>query len=67
MCETICEIDDQSKFSAWNREFKAVPLGHLEGWDGEVVGRGFRKGNTCTPVADSCQCVAKTTTILQNN
>ena len=23
------------------------------------VGRGFRMGNTCTPVADSCQCMAK--------
>ena len=28
------------------------------------VGEGFRKGNTCKPMADSCQCVAKTTTIL---
>ena len=23
------------------------------------VGGGFRMGNTCTPVADSCQCMAK--------
>ena len=30
-----------------------------EGWDGEGGGRGFRMGNTCTPVADSCQCMAK--------
>jgi len=22
-------------------------------------GRGFRMGNTCTPMADSCQCMAK--------
>ena len=29
-----------------------------EGWDGEVE-VGFRKGNTCTPVADSCQYMAK--------
>ena len=35
-----------------------------EGWDGEGYGRGFRMGNTCTPMADSCQCMAKTTTIL---
>ena len=28
-----------------------------EGWGGE--GGGFRMGNTCTPVADSCQCMAK--------
>ena len=25
-----------------------------EGWSGEEVGGGFRMGNTCTPVADSC-------------
>ena len=25
-----------------------------EGWYGEGSGRGFRMGNTCTPVADSC-------------
>ena len=26
---------------------------------GRVVGRGFRIGNTCTPVVDSCSCMAK--------
>ena len=31
---------------------------------GREVGGGFRMGNTCTPMADSCQCKAKTTTIL---
>ena len=35
-----------------------------EGWGGEGGGKGFRMGDTCTPVADSCQCMAKTTTIL---
>ena len=30
-----------------------------EGWDGERGGRGFRMGNTCTLVVDSCQCMAK--------
>ena len=30
-----------------------------EGWDGEGGGKGFRMGNTCTPMADSCQCMAK--------
>ena len=29
------------------------------GWGG-----GFGIGDTCTPMADSCQCMAKTTTIL---
>jgi len=48
-----------------------------EGWDGQgggwmtlrdgmgrEGGGGFRMGNTCTPMADSCQCMAKSTTIL---
>ena len=26
---------------------------------GREMGGGFRMGNTCTPVADSCQCMAK--------
>ena len=30
----------------------------------EVGGAGFRMGDTCTPMADSCQCMAETTTIL---
>ena len=30
-----------------------------EGWDGREAGGGFRMGNTCTPMADSCQCMAK--------
>ena len=30
-----------------------------EGWDGEGGGGGFRMGNPCTPMADSCQCKAK--------
>ena len=25
----------------------------------DVVGGGFKMGNTCTPVADPCQCMAK--------
>ena len=35
-----------------------------EGWGGEGGGRGFRMGVTCTPGADSCQCMAETTTVL---
>ena len=30
-----------------------------EGWDGEGGGGRFRMGNTCTPMADSCQYMAK--------
>ena len=35
-----------------------------EGWDGEGGGGGIGMGNTCKSMADSCQCMAKTTTIL---
>ena len=48
----------------------AGALGRPMGWDGEGGGRpgaGIGMGNTCKSVADSCQCVAKTTTILQSN
>ena len=31
---------------------------------GKEVGEGFRMEETCTPMADSCQCMAKTTTML---
>ena len=32
----------------------------------EVGGR-FRTGNTCTPMADKCQYMVKTTTIVESN
>ena len=31
---------------------------------GREVGGGFGIGDTCTPMADSCQCLAKTTIVL---
>ena len=31
---------------------------------GREEGGGFRMGNTSTPMADSCQCTAETTTVL---
>ena len=44
---------------------KLVHWDNPEGWDAErVAGSGSGWGDTCTPMADSCQCVAKTTTIL---
>ena len=30
-----------------------------ERWDEKEGGRGFRMGNTCTPMVDSCQCMTK--------
>ena len=42
------------------REVCGEELTSLGGrWEG-----GFRMGNTCTPMADSYQCMAKTTTVL---
>ena len=32
-------------------------------WMGRDVGGGIRMGNTCKSMVDSCQCMAKTTTI----
>ena len=31
---------------------------------GREVGGRVRMGNTCAPMADSCECMAKTTVIL---
>ena len=61
----IYETDRQFRFDAWDRVLSAGTLGWLWGMGGR--GRwegGFRMGNTCTPMADSCQCMTKTTTIL---
>ena len=38
---------------------KLVLWDNPEGWGGEGGGRGLRMGDTCAPVADSCQCMAK--------
>ena len=43
---------------------QAVHWDDPEGWDEEEGGRGVQDGNTSTPMADSCQCMAKTTTVL---
>ena len=62
---TICEIDDQSKLDAWNRALKASALGQTQrDGMGREVGGALGQGDTGTPMADSCQCMAKTTTIL---
>jgi len=46
---------------------KLVLWDNPEGWGREGGGRGFRMGgpvHPCTPMADSCRCMAKTITIL---
>ena len=35
-----------------------------KGWNGEGGGRGDQDGDTCKSMADSYQCMAKTTIIL---
>ena len=61
---TICEIDHQPSSMHEAGHSKLVHWDNPEGWDGEGDGRGFRMGDTCTSVADSCQCMAETTAIL---
>ena len=61
---TICERDPQSKFNAWNRALKANALGQPRGMGWEVGGKWVWDEDTCTPVVDSCHCIAKTITIF---
>ena len=58
---------DNNNWSGWMHETSA------QGWCtvktqrdvmGREVGGGIRMGNTCKSMAGSCQCMAKTTTIL---
>ena len=63
----VCKIDDQCKFDASGRALKVSALGLPRGigWVGRA---GIQDGgDTCTPVADSCQCIAKAITILYSN
>ena len=62
---TICEIDHKSRFDALRQGDQGWCTGMtLRDGMGREVGGRFRMGNTCTPMADSCECMAKTTTIL---
>ena len=48
---------DNKKLSLELQDIGSLGLVHWddpEGWYGEEVGGGFRIGNTCTTVADSC-------------
>ena len=47
-------MNRQSRFDSGYRVLGAGALDDPEGWYGEGGGRGFRIGNTCTPVVDSC-------------
>ena len=55
---TICETDDQCKSTHEAGHSKLVLWGNPEGRGADGGGRGCRVGDTCTPVADSGQCMA---------
>ena len=61
---TVCKIDDQCKFNARSRALKTGALRRPGDRVGVGEGEEFRMGDTCAPVADSCECMAKMTTIL---
>jgi len=55
----LCEMNRQSRLAAWYRMLRFGALGWPRGMVWREVGAGFRMQNACTPVADSCWCVAK--------
>ena len=58
-------MNHQSRFDAWYRMLGVVHWDDPEGWDGEGDGSGVQDVHpctamyTCTPMADSSQCMAK--------
>ena len=58
------EKESLNYFGLWSAFYKTKHWEDPEGWGGEEMGGGIGMGNTCKSMADSCQCMAKTTTIL---
>ena len=54
----------ENSIDVWDKYSELVHWEDPEGSGGEGGGRGIGMGNTCNSMADSCQCMAKTTTIL---
>ena len=55
MYNIIYEMNRQSRFDAGYRMLGAgMHWDDPEGWYGEGAGGGFRMGNTCIPLGDSC-------------
>ena len=52
-------MNRQSRFDAGYRMLRAGALGWPRGMVWEGGGRGFRMGNMCTFMVDSCWCMAK--------
>ena len=57
------ERDKKLHESLWPLEWVSLEYHHIYGIGREMGGR-LRMRNTCKPMDDSCQCMAKTTTIL---
>ena len=51
----ICKTDSQQILAVWLRKLKQGLCINLDGWDGEVGGRKFQRGeDICIPTVDSC-------------
>ena len=62
---TICKTDRQWEFALWHKELNPVLCDNLERWDGVEDGKEVQEGGgKCITVADSCWCVAETSTNL---
>ena len=61
-----CETDRHSRLDARDKCSSArgwcTGMTQRDGM-GSEVGEGFRMGDTCKSMTDSCQCMTKTTTI----
>ena len=71
MSERVLPMFSSRSFIVSGLTFRSII--HAQGWCtgmtqrdgiGREVGGGIGMGNTCKSTADSCQCMAKTTTIL---
>ena len=60
----ILSIVKQITSPGWMHETSAWAWCTQRDWVEREVEGGIRMGNTCKSMADSCQCMAKTTTIL---
>ena len=60
---SVKQIASPSSMHETSAQSWCTGMTQRDGMGREVVG-GFRMGNTCKSMADSCQCMAKTTTIL---
>ena len=58
------ETDHQPRWDAGDKSSDLGRWEDLEGSGGEGGGRGIGMGTTCISMADSCQYMTKTTTIL---